>query len=166
MLAPGQALCQHDDLQDTRYFMELICSVPAEPLPMQILALAKCWQSKSGEQLQTCSCRLLWLQGSQAVDLWGSCSPLQMCHAIAGCSNDLCSIGQSPSATLRLLGIPIAACAIPNQCQQAPAAGIDTPEQHELALLPDVLSGPLNGNKQTDLLRLVYYVVEGRSNHA
>ncbi|DBB06124.1 TPA: hypothetical protein ACH3X3_009680 [Trebouxia sp. C0006] len=29
-----------DDLQDTRYFMELICSVPAEPLPMQILALA------------------------------------------------------------------------------------------------------------------------------
>ena len=33
--------------------------------------------------------------------------------------------------------------------QQAPAAGIDTPEQHELAFLPDVLSGPLNGNKQT-----------------
>ncbi|DBB10688.1 TPA: hypothetical protein ACH3X3_007189 [Trebouxia sp. C0006] len=29
-----------DDLQDTRYFMELICIVPAEPLPMQILALA------------------------------------------------------------------------------------------------------------------------------
>ncbi|KAL0018601.1 hypothetical protein WJX77_005986 [Trebouxia sp. C0004] len=29
-----------DDLQDTRYFMELICSVPAEPLPMQMLALA------------------------------------------------------------------------------------------------------------------------------
>ncbi|KAL0024010.1 hypothetical protein WJX77_008267 [Trebouxia sp. C0004] len=29
-----------DDLQDTRYFMEFICSVPAEPLPMQILALA------------------------------------------------------------------------------------------------------------------------------
>ncbi|KAL3156250.1 hypothetical protein ABBQ32_012525 [Trebouxia sp. C0010 RCD-2024] len=29
-----------DDLQDTRYFMELICSVPAKPLPMQILALA------------------------------------------------------------------------------------------------------------------------------
>ncbi|KAL0034258.1 hypothetical protein WJX77_005841 [Trebouxia sp. C0004] len=29
-----------DDLQDTRYFMELICTVPAEPLPMQILALA------------------------------------------------------------------------------------------------------------------------------
>ncbi|KAL3134564.1 hypothetical protein ABBQ38_006405 [Trebouxia sp. C0009 RCD-2024] len=29
-----------DDLQDTRYFTELICSVPAEPLPMQILALA------------------------------------------------------------------------------------------------------------------------------
>jgi len=32
--------CCTDDLQDTRYFMELICSVPAEPLPMQILALA------------------------------------------------------------------------------------------------------------------------------
>ncbi|KAL0018220.1 hypothetical protein WJX77_009772 [Trebouxia sp. C0004] len=30
-----------DDLQDTRYFMELICSVLAEPLPMQILALAR-----------------------------------------------------------------------------------------------------------------------------
>ncbi|DBB01051.1 TPA: hypothetical protein ACH3X1_000951 [Trebouxia sp. C0004] len=29
-----------DDLQDTGYFMELIRSVPAEPLPMQILALA------------------------------------------------------------------------------------------------------------------------------
>ncbi|KAL3134708.1 hypothetical protein ABBQ32_007711 [Trebouxia sp. C0010 RCD-2024] len=29
-----------DDLQDTGYFMELICSVPAEPLPMQNLALA------------------------------------------------------------------------------------------------------------------------------
>ncbi|KAL0037583.1 hypothetical protein WJX77_003742 [Trebouxia sp. C0004] len=29
-----------DDLQDTIYFMELICSVPAGPLPMQILALA------------------------------------------------------------------------------------------------------------------------------
>ena len=70
------------------------------------------------------------------------------------------------SATLGLFGIPIAACAIPTQCQQAPAAGIDTPEQHELALLPNVLSGPLNGDKQTDLLRLVYYVVEGRSNHA
>ncbi|DBB06101.1 TPA: hypothetical protein ACH3X3_009660 [Trebouxia sp. C0006] len=32
--------CCTDDLQDTRYFMELICSVPAEPLPMQILAPA------------------------------------------------------------------------------------------------------------------------------
>ncbi|KAL3144589.1 hypothetical protein ABBQ32_004313 [Trebouxia sp. C0010 RCD-2024] len=32
--------CCKDDLQDTRYFMELICSVPAKPLPMQILALA------------------------------------------------------------------------------------------------------------------------------
>ncbi|KAL3155924.1 hypothetical protein ABBQ32_012921 [Trebouxia sp. C0010 RCD-2024] len=29
-----------DDLQDTKFFMELICSVPAKPLPMQILALA------------------------------------------------------------------------------------------------------------------------------
>ncbi|KAL0047488.1 hypothetical protein WJX82_004722 [Trebouxia sp. C0006] len=34
------AAFRSDDLQDTRYFMELICSVPAEPLPMQILALA------------------------------------------------------------------------------------------------------------------------------
>ncbi|KAL3144258.1 hypothetical protein ABBQ32_004031 [Trebouxia sp. C0010 RCD-2024] len=33
-------LCCADALQDTRYFMELICSVSAKPLPMQILALA------------------------------------------------------------------------------------------------------------------------------
>ncbi|KAK9803032.1 hypothetical protein WJX72_008911 [[Myrmecia] bisecta] len=29
-----------DDLQDIRYFMELVASVPAEPLPMQVLASA------------------------------------------------------------------------------------------------------------------------------
>ncbi|KAK9830084.1 hypothetical protein WJX72_009688 [[Myrmecia] bisecta] len=29
-----------DDLQDTRYFMELVATVPAEPLPMQVLAIA------------------------------------------------------------------------------------------------------------------------------
>ncbi|KAK9823177.1 hypothetical protein WJX72_000856 [[Myrmecia] bisecta] len=29
-----------DDLQDTRYFLELVATVPAEPLPMQVLAIA------------------------------------------------------------------------------------------------------------------------------
>ncbi|KAK9805509.1 hypothetical protein WJX72_002098 [[Myrmecia] bisecta] len=29
-----------DDLQDTRYFLELVASVPAEPLAMQVLAIA------------------------------------------------------------------------------------------------------------------------------
>ena len=86
--------CCADDLQDTRYFMELICSVPAEPLHADFGTGQQCWQSKSGEQLQgSCSCTLLWLQGSQAVNLWGSCSILQVYYAIAGCSNDLCSIG-------------------------------------------------------------------------
>ena len=42
-----------DDLQDTRYFMELVCSVPAEPLPMQILALAH----NAGKSNQISSCR-------------------------------------------------------------------------------------------------------------
>ena len=50
--------------------------------------------------------------------------------------------------------------------QQAPAAGIDIPEHHELALLADILLRPLNSDKRTDLLRLVHCVVEGRSNHA
>ena len=43
MLAPGQASCQHSVVQmicNTRYFIKLICSVPAKALPMQILALA------------------------------------------------------------------------------------------------------------------------------
>ncbi|DBA98226.1 TPA: hypothetical protein ACH3X1_001152 [Trebouxia sp. C0004] len=40
MLRHFPTCCCTDDLQDTRYFMEFICSVPAEPLPMQILALA------------------------------------------------------------------------------------------------------------------------------
>ena len=47
--------CCTDDLQDTRYFMELICSVPAEPLPMQILALA----SNAGKANQVSSCKVL-----------------------------------------------------------------------------------------------------------
>ena len=46
--------CCTDDLQDTRYFMELICSVPAEPLPMQILALA----NNAGKANQVSSCKL------------------------------------------------------------------------------------------------------------
>ncbi|KAL3134416.1 hypothetical protein ABBQ38_006478 [Trebouxia sp. C0009 RCD-2024] len=41
-----------DDLRDTRYFMELICSVPAEPLPMQILALASI-DGKANQDAQT-----------------------------------------------------------------------------------------------------------------
>ena len=83
--------CCTDDLQDTRYFMELICSVPAEPLPMQILALA----NNAGKANQVSSCKLTVADsyGSKAHKLWGSCLPLQMCHAIAGCSDDLCSIG-------------------------------------------------------------------------
>lgn len=45
--------CCTDDLQDTKYFMELVCSVPAEPLPMQILALAH----NAGKANQVTSCR-------------------------------------------------------------------------------------------------------------
>ena len=60
--------CCTDDLQDTRYFMELICSVPAEPLPMQILALA----SNAGKANQVTSCKLAVADsdGSKAHKLW------------------------------------------------------------------------------------------------
>ena len=60
--------CCTDDLQDTRYFMELICSVPAEPLPMQILALA----SNAGKANQVSSCKLAVADsdGSKAHKLW------------------------------------------------------------------------------------------------
>jgi len=60
--------CCTDDLQDTRYFMELICSVPAEPLPMQILALA----NNAGKANQVSSCKLAVADsyGSKAHKLW------------------------------------------------------------------------------------------------
>ena len=45
--------CCTDDLQDTRYFMELVSSVPAKPLPMQILAMAH----NAGKANQVSSCR-------------------------------------------------------------------------------------------------------------
>ena len=60
--------CCTDDLQDTRYFMELICSVPAKPLPMQILALA----NNAGKANQVSSCKLAVADsyGSKAHKLW------------------------------------------------------------------------------------------------
>ena len=88
--------CCTDDLQDSRYFMELICNVPAEPLPMQILALA----SNAGKANQVSSCKLAVANsdGSKAHKLWtckGLDLPLQCCHANAGypehrCSHDVC----------------------------------------------------------------------------
>ena len=54
--------CCTDDLQDTRCFMELICSVPAEPLPMQIVALA----NNAGKANQASSCKVA------VVDAYGS----------------------------------------------------------------------------------------------
>ena len=156
-------LCCTDDLQDTRYFMELICSVPAKPFPMQILALANnAGKANQVSSLQTSVADTYGFQGSPPVmthfyNAIVQTQDAQMTYA---------ALANHRQPHLRLLGIPIAACAIPSQCQQDPAAGIDIPEQHELALLPDLFSGPLNGDKQTDLLRLVHYVVEGRSNHA
>ena len=60
--------CCTDDLQDTRYFMELICSVPAAPLPMQILALA----NNAGKANQVSSCKLAIADsyGSKAHKMW------------------------------------------------------------------------------------------------
>ena len=48
--------------------MELICSVPAEPLPMQILALA----NNAGKANQVSSCKLAVADsyGSKALKLW------------------------------------------------------------------------------------------------
>ena len=48
--------------------MELICSVPAEPLPMQILALA----NNAGKANQVSSCKLAVADsyGSKAHKLW------------------------------------------------------------------------------------------------
>lgn len=78
-----------DDLQDTRYFMELICSVPAEPLPMQILALA----SNAGKANQVSNCKLAVADsdGSRLT----SCGPVGLLFAPsdARCSDDLCNIG-------------------------------------------------------------------------
>ena len=61
-------LCCIDDLQDTRYFMELICSVPAEPLPMQILALANnAGKANQVSSLQTSVAETYDFQGSPPV---------------------------------------------------------------------------------------------------
>ena len=54
VLDPSLTRCCTDDLQDTRYFMELVGSVPAEPLPMQILAMAH----NAGKANQVSSCRI------------------------------------------------------------------------------------------------------------
>ena len=60
--------CYTDDLQDTRYFMELICSVPAEPLPMQMLALAKnAGKANQVSSLQTSVAETYDFQGSPPV---------------------------------------------------------------------------------------------------
>ena len=74
--------------------MELICSVPAGPLPMQILALANNAGKANQVSSRKPSCRLLWLQGLPPVSTTceGLDLPLQFC-ANAGCSDDLCSIG-------------------------------------------------------------------------
>ena len=61
-------LCCTDDLQDTRYFMELICSVPAEPLPMQMLALANnASKANQVSSLQTLVADTYVFQGSPSV---------------------------------------------------------------------------------------------------
>ncbi len=60
--------CCTDDLQDTRYFMELICSVPAKPLPMQILALANnAGKANQVSSLQTSVADTYGFQGSPPV---------------------------------------------------------------------------------------------------
>ena len=56
------------------------------------------------------------------------CLPLQTCHDIAGWLNDLCCIGKPPASALGLFGLLVAACTIPDQCLQAPAADIDIPK--------------------------------------
>ena len=94
------------------------------------------------------------------------CLPIQTCHDIAGCSNDLCRIGKAPASTLGLFGLLVAACTIPDKCLQAPAAGTDIPQWHELAFLPNVFPGSINGHKQANLLRPFHYAVEGRCNFA
>ena len=60
--------CCTDDLQDTRYFMELICSVPAKPLPMQILALAS--NASKANQVSSCKLAVADSDGSKAHKLW------------------------------------------------------------------------------------------------
>ncbi len=61
-------LCCTDDLQDTRYFMELICSVPAKPFPMQILALANnAGKANQVSSLQTSVADTYGFQGSPPV---------------------------------------------------------------------------------------------------
>ena len=80
------------------------------------------------------------------------CITYMTCHDIAGCSNDLCRIGKPPASTLGLFGLLVAACTIPDECLQAPTAGIDIPQRHELAFLPNVFPGSVNGHKQANLL--------------
>ncbi|KAL3154348.1 hypothetical protein ABBQ32_013828 [Trebouxia sp. C0010 RCD-2024] len=109
-----------DDLQDTRYFMELNCSVRAEPLPMQILALA----SNAGKANQDAQMTYAALANHRQPHL-----------------DCLAYLSQLVLYQINVSKLPLL-------------------EQHELALLPDVLSGPLNGDKQTDLLRLVHYVLK------
>ena len=69
--------------------MELVCSVHAEPLPMQILALA----NNAGKANQVCDCQLesSHRYSSMPHHIYDC---LLTCHDIAGCSNDLCRIGK------------------------------------------------------------------------
>ncbi|DBA83811.1 TPA: hypothetical protein ACH3X1_006334 [Trebouxia sp. C0004] len=105
-----------DDLQDTIYFMELICSVPAGPLPMQILALA----NNAGKANQDAQMTYAALANHRQPHL-----------------DCLAYLSQLILYQINVSKLPVS---------------IDTPEQHELALLPDVLPRPLHGNEQAELL--------------
>ena len=127
--------------------MELVCSVHAEPLPMQILALA----NNAGKANQVCDYQPEPLHGYSSM-LHHIYDCLLTCHDVAGCSNDLCRIGKPLASTLGLFGLLVAACTISDECLQAPTAGIDIPQRHELAFLPNIFPGSVNGHKQANLL--------------
>ncbi len=70
--------------------MELVGSVPAEPLPMQILAMAH----NAGKANQVSSCRTTAAELQlQTLFAPNTLTGLDRCHASAGCSDDLCCIG-------------------------------------------------------------------------
>ena len=100
--------------------MEMVCSVCAEPLPMQILALAN--NAGKANQVVTVNLKLRTAIAQSYTTYMTVCLPIQTCHDIAGCSNDLCCIGKPPASTLGLFRLLVAACTIPDECLQA---GID-----------------------------------------